>query len=517
MGSRKFNFRSGSAIRAAPNVYRQFYLLPSRRRPATPVKLKPHPSATPPRCNLPLILAGATDLPRLNDQLSAAILARLDDNKTADFGSPGQSGLTAIRLSPAIFGQIQPPQQRSGLAAPGWWYLETYASEHYFLVEADEDAAGPDGPFNNDRFRIEVELGEEPFADEDPVPPQNFKVEGELGAWFNYQRLKSADKTGTVTTEPCKVTRHCLELELNEWLAPSSANDGLLVAAPPVALTASLAPTPGSLETKVTMFRPWLPSDASLSSSSSSPQGLGSVLAAEIMQLKTDAPSPNRFVLKIMVLDEPWRYTRVRLRIERNMRDVNDDNIPDINPLFQMFGDFSGWSSHGRETVELDFRDMQARHLPAALATMMPTTTLSEFLAPASQVFKYGDLLGAALDAPFTDSTYATQWFWDKARARSKRYGVTGLIVQRRPDLHPRHAQTELTDQLENRIEDIPRLHLAPFISDSVDPAPRDFAPLLQAISKSEVPSPHHAVQVVWSNPDGGMVLSCVWPIRFRP
>ena len=67
-----------------------------------------------------------------------------------------------------------------------------------------------------------------------------------------------------------------------------------------------------------------------------------------------------------MVLDEPWRYTRVRIRLERNLRDVNENNIPDINPAFQMYGDFSNWSSHGREPVELDFRDLQARHLPVA-------------------------------------------------------------------------------------------------------------------------------------------------------
>ncbi|MER9255365.1 hypothetical protein NKI59_26890 [Mesorhizobium sp. M0598] len=496
---------------SAPGVNRQFYLLPSRRRPATPVKLKPRPGATPARCTLPLTLTSPIDRPVLNNQLSTAVIARLRDNNAADFGTSGGHGLIAARLASPLFGQLQPP--RVGQMAPGWWCLESYASEHYFVVEADEEASGPDGPFNNDRFRIEVDLGEQPFADEEPTSPAKYAVSGEIGAWFTYQRLKAADPTG-IGTKPADVGRQALELEMKAWLAPPNPDDGLMVPAPPVDKSAGPAPATATLETKVTWFAPGKLPAARLRSND--PQGVGSVLAAEVMQLMTDAPSPDRFVLKVMVLDEPWRYTRVRVRVERNLRDVNDDDIPDINPAFQMFGDYSSWSSHGREPVDIDFRTLQKHHFPDPLVTMTPQQSLDTFLRDAGP-FDYGDLLGAALNATFTDSTGANQFFWDQTRARSSRYGLNGLIIQRRPDLHPRYAQIELADQLETRIEDVPRLHLTSLAPDLTDPAPmRDFTPLLRDIDKTHVPSPHHAVQVVWSNPRGETVLSCLWPVRFK-
>lgn len=497
---------------AKPGVYRRFYLLPSRRRPATPVKVKPRPSELPPRCSFPLSLAGPLDRPQLNALLSAAIQSRLNANKTTVFGTSGQSDLKASRLAKPIWDQIR---VSSGLAAPGWWHLEAYVSEHYFVVEADEEATGPDGPFNNDRFRIEVDLGDQPFADEDPPPPKKFSVEGALGAWFTYQRLKAADPTGGNAAPPSPVQRSDLESELVAWLNPTSPNDGLLVPAVSFGAQAGVAVSSGDVDTVVSWFSPGKTFGTRLRSSG--PQGIGSVLAAEVMQLATDTPSPDRFVIKVMVLDEPWRFTRVRIRTERNLRDVNDDDIPDINPAFQMFGDFSNWSSHGREATDLDFRDMTSRHLPVPLAAITPIVPLSDFLKIGATTLDYGDQLGAALNASFTDSSGGTQYFWNQAKIRSKAYGVTGLIVQRRPDLHPRYAQAEQTDKIYGRYEDIPRLHLPPFISTPADPAPRDFSQLLQAVDKKEVPSPHHAVEVMWSLPGGGAVLNCIWPVRFTP
>lgn len=36
------------------------------------------------------------------------------------------------------------------------------------------------------------------------------------------------------------------------------------------------------------------------------------------------------------------------------------------------------------------------------------------------------------------------------------------MVIQQRPDLHQRYASAELNDQIEERIEEIPRVHLAP-------------------------------------------------------
>ncbi|MER9625493.1 hypothetical protein NKI98_29325 [Mesorhizobium sp. M0222] len=103
----------------------------------------------------------------LNDQLADLLKGRLDDKKMVAFGSGG-TGLRAKRRNPTLTGLIQ--RDSNGLAAPGWWHLESYASEHYFVLEGDEESSGSEGPFHNDRIRIEVEIGDSPFVDEDAAP-----------------------------------------------------------------------------------------------------------------------------------------------------------------------------------------------------------------------------------------------------------------------------------------------------------------------------------------------------------
>ncbi|MER8899588.1 hypothetical protein [Mesorhizobium sp. M0676] len=88
----------------APNT-RRFYLLPSRRRPATPVKQKPSADSGPPRAPLPVNLT--TPMRPLNDQLADLLKGRLDDKKMVAFGSGG-TGLRAKRRNPTLTGLIQP-------------------------------------------------------------------------------------------------------------------------------------------------------------------------------------------------------------------------------------------------------------------------------------------------------------------------------------------------------------------------------------------------------------------------
>lgn len=123
--------------------------------------------------------------------------------------------------------------------------------------------------------------------------------------------------------------------------------------------------------------------------------------------------------------------------------------------------------------------------------------------------------VGAAIDATFADSRGIALTLWNPDRVRLGQYGVTGMIVQHRPDLHPRHASVELTDQLESRIEEIPRAHLTPFTANPKIKT-RDFSPLLKDFTRADVPSPHHAVRINWTNAAGEALVTCTWPVRFR-
>ncbi|MER9375485.1 hypothetical protein [Mesorhizobium sp. M0491] len=491
---------------------RRFYLLPSRRRPATPIKQRPSADSGPPTAPLPVNLG--TPMRPLNDQLTDFLNARLQEKATVAFGSGG-AGLKAKRRNPALTGLVQPDARANGLSAPGWWHLESYASEHYFVLEGDEESSGSDGPFHNDRIRIEVEIGDSPFVDEDPVSPGKYAVKGELGDWFGYQRLRAANPSGVIP-KPAKIPRDKLETQLRDWLAPTSADDGLLVPAPPVVESQKRASQKANSTVVVANFTPSKP-DAAHRLKNQAPQGIGSVLAAEIMDLDADPKPQDRFVLRLVVLDEPWRYTRVRVRIERNKADVNDDDLPDINPLFQMLGDFSSWSSHGREPVLIDLRNSQGLGLPAEAVQLTPKLALGDFLdMDATTALDYGDQIGTAIDATFAVPGVGRLPLWNPDRVRRGQYGISGMVIQHRPDLHPRYARAELTDQIEGRIEEIPRVNLAPLPVDTTVPK-RDFTSVLTGFTRTDVPSPHHAVLINWTNSAGELLVSCTWPVRFQP
>jgi hypothetical protein len=236
----------------------------------------------------------------------------------------------------------------------------------------------------------------------------------------------------------------------------------------------------------------------------------------QIVTIDGKNPSAGRFVLKVMVLDEPWRYTRVRVRIERNAADPTGEGVSDINPAFEMIGSFSVWSSHGRDPDSIDFRELATEGYPPSVARLAPArsdVSLTDFLTK-SGPFKYGDVIGAAISASFTDSKGVKQPFWNESQARSTVLWVRGMILQTRPDLHPRVATGEQNDP-RGRDEEVPRLHLSPIAPSDGSGGVRTFASLLKDIDKANVPSPHHYVRIVWANSGGEAMLTCTWPVVF--
>ncbi|MER9458238.1 hypothetical protein [Mesorhizobium sp. M0478] len=207
---------------------------------------------------------------------------------------------------------------------------------------------------------------------------------------------------------------------------------------------------------------------------------------------------------------------RARAGPDRAQQDVNDDKLPDINPLFQMIGEFSSWSSHGREPMLLDLRDSEVLGLTAEAVQLAAKLTLGEFLKKdMTTPLDYGDQVGTAVDAQFTASGFGRLPLWNPDRVRLGQYAVSGMVIQLRADLHPRYARAELNDQIEERIEEIPRVHLAPMPSDPTMPR-RDFAPVLKGFTHTDVPSAHHAVRINWTNAAGELMVSCAWPVRFQ-
>jgi hypothetical protein len=479
----------------------RLYLLPSRTYPATPLVLKREiivSSDLPPwRDELPLKLTSPQDKPDLDIKLGVDaahhgllqdILANAADGLSF---SSGQAPLVARRLDHPLPAVAQPKNTN------GWWHVESYASEHYFLVDTDEEAE--DSPFFTDRFAIEVELHDSPppnDSDNDPVPP---KASQPLPAWFQYWRQVRAGKQPT--QKPAALAAQDLELQLRRYLTSTGEANVLRpytesrdASAQKTVLTYFKHGGDGTLVESVSVS-PALSDD--------NPAKIGSVLAAEILQVD----GASHYVLRVLVLDEPWRYTRVRVRIERNFTDVGGDAQPDVNTAFQMVGKNSAWSSHGAEPVTLDFSLLAKQNLPVTIWRMESGKSAGDFLN-AGGTLKYDDPLRPVLAAQFQDTGGVVRSFWNLSQARDK-FDIHAAILQRRPDTHPFYSDMDTKEQVDARTELFPRQ----FIASVPPPAPPAVAPEYPDWSVS-APNLHQIMEVTWSR-DGKAVFAGRWPVRF--
>lgn len=483
-------------------VQKQFYLLPSRRYPATPTVLKPKNlgGGSPPwRCPLDMTFSTRDEKPNLAAKIFDRLQQLLQEQSTITFSGSGGDDLIASRITAGgpLFALA------AAANTQGWWHVESYGTAHYFLIEPDEELDHDEVILANDRFAIEVQLHESPPADE-PIPATALPVPRDgVTAWFQYTRRLQTDPTAA---QPAKIPVSRLADELRNWLspAPGQSTSDLLrpYKMPPTA-------TPDSVAHTLTRFDH---SQKQLVQHEGTGEhhSIGSVLAAEILELrKSSGEKLPRFALRVIVLDEPWRYTRVRVRIERNFRNLNGDALPDINKAFEMVGQFSGWSGHGRETIAVDFSATTGRSLPASLSRMQVSATASQYLAlKPDENPLYGDLLATTLATRFVDSNNKPQSFWNLDRARKPELGVSGLILQLRPDLHPRYGRADIAAQEPARTEYIARQHLAPVSAN-------DTTALFAKVTRGQAPNLHQLARITWSNAKHEPLLVCTWPIVF--
>jgi hypothetical protein len=488
----------------ASGAQKRFYLLPSRRYPDTPTVLKPKNLGTddPPwRSWLHLTLATPNEKPDLNVKIMELLKSIHDAQGEVRFPGTAGEDLIASRIDPGSLFAFADPHNTHG-----WWHVESYATAHYFLVQPDEDTDQDDVILANDRFAIEVELHDSPPAEEPVDTAATPQLQDGVGRWFQYTRQLQSHAAATAPTD---LDLAELETELRNWLQPATGQPTSVLLRPYAAPPAGAKSTDFlSTVSRFTLHPGRLDEIGSTNQANS----IGSVLTAEIMQLSDSSKQKlPRYVLRVMVLDEPWSYTRVRVRVERNFTSIAEDAVPEINPAFQMVGKWSAWSSHGREPASIAFETLLGRNLPASLVRMQPMgVTAEKYLrAPSNSLVSYGDLLGAALGTSFLDSTGQVQSFWNLPRARSKKLQVGGLILQKRPDLHPRYGVRDVQDQPEARTELIPRQYLPTGVPASAA------TELFGGISRAMVPTLHQMARVVWSNAQGERMLDCTWPILF--
>lgn len=475
---------------------RSFYLLPSRRFPATPLKVRTAPSFFWDGALWADLPAGHA-APNLNKQLKKRLVTILDKDRLEVPLSLGTDPVVAKPVAPnRMLAYLPKLDANHPPVAEGWWAIDTYIGEHFFLVEPDEE-----NEFTNDVLRIECEFSDQTFADDPPKQEQEFKPGDELATWFQYLRLKLAQPDGALPT-PQSVPLSTVAAQLEKWLAPVDSQQGLLVGA----VTTKTIPAAAV----VTEFTPAVRRLKEVTAPAG-PGKLGTVLAAEIMQLEDAGGARSKFVLRLMMLDDRWSYSRVRVQVLRNARDVNEDDRPDINPLFRLTGSFSAWSSNQLEPAVLDFRSTLRSNLPPALTDLKPPLTLQDFKAATTHI-SYDPALTDCLAATFLDDQQVEWPLWNRAPSKDASLKISGLVIQQRFDLHPRYSDKDLgadreQSQLDNRTAEIPLQNLP------LMPA-ADAAQMFSRIERDLVVSQFHGVRIHFMRA-GKTVLTCIWPVKF--
>ena len=472
----------------AAGKVRRRYLLPSRRFPRLPQAMQP-----------------------IEDERNSTRLSRLlpvfPSSGPVDLDQQFASRLNEAMPSEVRFKQgtgelvaVPEPGRRAAVSAQkarGWHHLDTYLSHYYFLVEADEE-----GEFGNDEFELYVERGTGPFANAQAAPLPAVKLEEPLQKWFLYHRRREegGGSKDNPLEKPDAMPLGDVLTEIQKWLLPPAPGRGLLAAAERDA-TGTADPTAQFLSGA----EGW-----ALKTPDEAPAGaVGQVLAAELMEIRTvdGIKDPGKRVLHIAVLDEVWRYQRVRARVVRNEVDINRNQTLDINPAFLMTSPFSDWVDYGRDVLRL--RGGADGDLPAPAANLEPSLVkLEDWLALGDGMAKnFGPIVDDAIRRTFpltAGGPAAQETFWNAAEATALK--ASGVVLQVLPDRHPRQSKNGPAAPVPERGDELARQLLPE----------ADLKDLTQAIRKDLVRTVSPWIRVTWKNGNGVPVLEVTWPVILK-
>jgi hypothetical protein len=456
------------------------YLLPSRRFPRAPKPVLPRTART---TRLIAQITANPDLPAQFAQQIAAVM-----NK--EVGIISSSGTLTLRPSVNRRAVARPEQ------ADGWYRLDSYLSHYYFVVEPDEETL-----FDNDVFGIVVERSSEPFLPEAPVPETSFKEVTDLQRWFVYHRRREEAVANGGEGDAQKVERPSTPLTLRgiidesrQWLTAKTPaapfHDTLLLEQQqPVTVPASTA-------TFSRGANGWVLENMRN-------EKLGNVVAADLMTIG-DA-NDRRAVLHLAVLDDAWKYQRVRVQILRNGLDVNGNKTIDLNPVFRLLSRASEWVDYGRDVVSLHAVEDQ---FPTAVATLRPVISLSDWLA-ASSPANFGPIVRTAAETTFTSNGTALP-FWNLSEIVSSTNNVSGVVLQVIPDVHPRQqGSTPASSGHAARGDVLTKQILRATTADKS-------GELTKEMHREEILAARPQIRVIWSNAKNKVpLLEVTWPIAW--
>jgi hypothetical protein len=337
---------------------KEFYLLPSRKAPVIPVPVVPE---------VHLIKrtfeAGDMEWKHLvKDKISGTIMVRVGKEEI-----PFQSKQD---LMPALI----------DLDVEGFSQNDQFLSTYDFVLQKDEEHE-----FNNDSYEIEVventesEVNSQTDAD-NTTKRQKYALQEQFER-FVLKKESTANITwDSVITELDEIIGGLLPQDGSE--DPASSN--------PV-YRLSFSGVPGSLQAHLRL--------GDRGKVNLQPHR---VIAAEIFE-PVNPDNKQLLMVRIKVFATPWTKCRLRLRVRRNMRDLDGDKRFDINPALVINSPWSSWIDYNWQYLSFDYLDMlrtqldstmpQPVELPEVLRKLRTTETYASYRQKirAGEPIKLGD------------------------------------------------------------------------------------------------------------------------------
>jgi hypothetical protein len=413
-----------------------------------------------------------------------------------------------------------------GDSAKGWHHIESYLSHYYFIIDADEEGISADKPFSNDAIEIFTEVADTPF---NKVPramrSEHKKPVSELHKWFLYSRRLQQGTSESVSDDEKQKEMALADVvaELTLWFKdftdPKTFTEGKYLLEGRNNSSSDMV----DINVKGNCSRYWFSGDKWVLKHQDSEGGanksdVGKVIAAEIFRFdEQEDAKPQQYVLRVTVLDEPWTFTRARISVRRNFRDVDGNNDPDINPVFVLTSPLSEWSDYGLQPLEIGPADFERWSIPKEVSTLLVKPDSHEnvpslrewYEAGLSDVKSFGPLVKTATqDAKFNiDKSQYTYWNVDELAKEAR--SVVGTIEQ---PVHQRAVRIGIDGGRMGGIDELDWKVARQFLN-PVDGS--TLGDLAKNIKKSETPGTELIMRVTWNIGAEGPVLTVTWPVYF--
>lgn len=409
-----------------------------------------------------------------------------------------------------------------------WHLITTYLAHFWFELDLQKPGKSWAENLEDDTYEVEVELwpGTPAVAPEQETELE--AIDDKLLKAFRQARPQPGEPPGP----PPPITRLELQASAAGWLAngigrtaltlleePKAFDDKALRSNDVVARTFRITRAVGTGAWRLTE-----------TTASASTDALGAVLGFEVMARtpttsnigpKYDDAVPNELssvLIRLSVLDHPFRVSRARMRVVRNWRDVGSDGIPDIARDFFLADRVSAWQSEGRTAVEINDADFEYYHLPAVSRQLRATSanalrTWLDAMDVEGVTVDHASTLPTTLASKVfvnTDNNNAQEGLWEDDLMSSANFTINGLAYRWAPNSAFLYGQRD-DPMTVNSLD----LQLA---GDPLAERPASqLGSLLRAVRPSKVKSDSPLVRLGWRDAENIEILNVTFPLNLKP